>query len=264
VSHLHRHGGLYGRLPQLLELLLTDKEPHNRQSFGKLACEVSYVGDDSALCQAVEVLRWRSQVFDRLREAMRIAPPNSGNGLNDEGTDEDISTIRQGVDKFRGKLEKDPKLSADTLARKMAEQIDKYKEKLFADPITVDTPNGPITIYPQRTNNILEQFFRGERRAYRRKTGNDSMCRTLQTMLADTPLVRNLDNPNYMKMLLDGRANLEELFADLGKAHLPCYEGLKTDTARILPAFRALMNLSTLPDQVVRSLIKQVKMAKSN
>jgi hypothetical protein len=255
---------LYRCLPQLLDVLLTDEQPYDSQAVWKLACEVSYVGDDSALCQAVEELRWRSQVFDRLREAMRIAPVDGGNGLNDEGMDEDISTIRQGVEKFRGELEKDSKLAADPLARKMAEQIDKYKGKLFADPIKVDTPNGPITIYPQRTNNILEQFFRNQRRAYRRKTGNDSMCRTLQAMLADTPLVRNLDNPNYMKILLDGKANLEELFAKLGKVHPASDDGLQADTDRILPGFRTLMNLPTLPDQVVRSLTKQARMAKSN
>jgi hypothetical protein len=255
---------LYTRLPQLLALLLADEEPYDSQTVWKLAREVSYVANDSALCQAVEELRWRSQVFDRLRAAMRIAPLDSGNGLNDEGTKQDIFTIRQGVEKFRQELEKDPKLAADPLACKMAEQIDKYKEKLFADPIKVDTLNGPITIYPQRTNNILEQFFRGERHAHRRKTGNDSMCRTLQAMLADTPLVRNLDNPNYMKILLDGKANLEELFAELGKTHLHYDAGLQTDTHRILPGFRVLMRLPTLPDQVVRSLIEQVKMAKSN
>jgi len=37
----------------------------------------------------------------------------------------------------------------------------------------------------------------------------------LQTMLADTPLVKNLDNDEFMKILLDGKANLEQLFADL-------------------------------------------------
>jgi hypothetical protein len=81
-------------------------------------------------------------------------------------------------------------LAADPLFGKMAKQIDKYGEKLFADPIVVKTPNGTIIIYLQRTNNILEQFFRSIRRGERRKTGNDSMCRTLQTMLADTPLVK--------------------------------------------------------------------------
>ena len=94
----------------------------------------------------------------------------------------------------------------------MAKQIDKWGKKLFADPIEVNTPSGLVTIYPQRTNNILEQFFRSVRRGQRRKTGNNSLRPMLQTMLADTPLVKNLDNDEYMKILLDGKTKLEELF----------------------------------------------------
>jgi hypothetical protein len=97
----------------------------------------------------------------------------------------------------------------------MAEQIDKYAEKLFADPIQVKTPSGPATVYPQRSNNILEQFFRSLRRDHRRRSGDNSMHRVLQTMLADTPLVKKLSNPDYMQVLLEGRPNLETLFADL-------------------------------------------------
>jgi hypothetical protein len=78
---------------------------------------------------------------------------------------------------FENQMKKDAKLSSDRLVRKMLEQIDRYKEKLFAAPVIVDTPNGKIAVFPQRTNNILEQFFRGMRRAHRRKTGNDCMRR---------------------------------------------------------------------------------------
>ncbi len=255
---------LYPRLPELLDLLLTDEEPHEGQAIFKLACEVSYVGGDRSLCRVVEELRWRSSVFDRLRKAMRIALVDGAHGLNDEGTAEAMTTIRQSVEIFRKELDTVPKLAADPLCVKMAEQIDRYRDKLFADPITVDTPNGPVTIYPQRTNNILERFFRDQRHAHRRKTGNDSMGRALQAMLADTPLVKNLENPEYMKILLDGKRNLEELFADLGAAHLAGAYGLQPDTDRILPGFRALMKLPTLPDQMVRSLGKPVEMAKSN
>jgi hypothetical protein len=46
--------------------------------------------------------------------------------------------------------------------------------------------------------------------------------------------------------------------------HLTSAEGLLADTDRILPGFRALMKLPTLPDQVVRSLSKPEKIAKSN
>jgi len=149
----------YARLPELLDFLLTDDEACDNQAIWKLALEVSYVGDDSQLCRAVEELRWRSAVYDRLREAMRIAPVDGSNGLNDEGTPATMSTIRQAVQKFRSELDTDPKLANDPLCLKMAEQIDRYGDKLFADPITVNTPNGPTTIYPQRTNNISRGSF---------------------------------------------------------------------------------------------------------
>lgn len=252
------------RLPEVLDLVPDD---HRRdcQSLFKLARESAAVADDSALCHAVEELRWRSQVFDRLRKLMRIAEPGGGNGLNDDGTAETMTTIRQGVELFRRKLDKDRNLAADPLSRNMAKQIDKYGDKLFADPIETTTPNGTVTIYPQRTNNILEQFFRGVRRGHRRKTGNNSMHRVLQTMLANTPLVRNLDNPAYMKILLDGKANLEELFAELGAMPPASNTESQADTDRLLPGFRAIINLPTLPEQIVRLFTKSTQqMVKSN
>jgi hypothetical protein len=256
---------LEGLMPQLLELLGNDDEPQVNQPVFKLVSQACFVAEDQELRQAVDELRWRCQVFDRLRTAMRIAPAGGDSGLNDEGGSEAMSSIRQGVEKFRSYLNEDPKLAADPLSKKMAGQIDKYGDKLFADPITVDTPRGPSTIYPQRTNNILEQFFRGIRRGYRRRTGNNSMQKALQAMLADTPLVKNLDNPDYMKILLDGKANLEELFAELDSTHIDETADEQLDnTGRILPGFRQLINLPTLPDQVIRSLSGRLNMVKSN
>ena len=37
-------------------------------------------------------------------------------------------------------------------------------------------------------------------------------------MLADTPLVNNLQNPEYLKILLDGQPTLEALFAQIDPA----------------------------------------------
>ena len=97
----------------------------------------------------------------------------------------------------------------------MIAQLDKYWEKLFADPITVQTATGPIQIQPQRTNNLLEQFFRDLKRGNRRKTGNKSCGRMLRTMLAETPLVKNLQNADYMKILLKDKTSLADIFAEI-------------------------------------------------
>ena len=97
----------------------------------------------------------------------------------------------------------------------LVEQLDKYQDKLFADPITVPTAHGTLLIQPQRTNNLMERFFRDWRRGARRRTGHNSIGRFLQTMIADTPLVRNLQNPRYLQILLHGQATLEDRFAQI-------------------------------------------------
>ena len=97
----------------------------------------------------------------------------------------------------------------------MIAQIDKYGAKLFADPITVQTTQGPLRVQPQRTNNLMERFFRDLRRGERRGTGHNSLSQSLQSMIADTPLVKNLENPNYMNILLHGQPTLEARFAQL-------------------------------------------------
>ena len=250
-------------LPKLLACC-HDTDKIGKQSIIKLARIVSDIINDTRFQQGVQELNWRCQIFDRLRKAMRIALPNGKKGLNDDGTDEAISTICTSVQRFRSKLDNNAKWYADKLCRKMAKQIDKWSKKLFADPIKVDTPRGPVTIYPQRTNNILEQFFRGIRRGQRRKTGNNSIRRMLQTMLADTPLIKNLDNDEYMKILLDGKANLEELFADLELTAIAYSADPPIEVDRLLPGFRRLITQQILPGQVAQLLSKNEIVAESN
>jgi hypothetical protein len=100
----------------------------------------------------------------------------------------------------------------------MLEQIEHYGPKLFAAPLVVSTSQGPRTIQPQRTNNLMERFFRDFKRQCRHKSGGQSLGRTLRTMLADTTLVHNLQNPEYLKILLDGQSSLEALFAQIDPA----------------------------------------------
>ena len=83
-------------------------------------------------------------------------------------------------------------------------------------------------------------------------------------MLADTPLVKNLDNPSYMKILLAGKANLVELFAELDATHRATDDMWAANPDRILPGFRALMKLPSLPDQLICSMKNASKKAKSN
>jgi hypothetical protein len=205
---------LHRDLEKLKQIELRGQWKDNRPYF-KLHRALQPIIQDRSLWQAVELIEARIPVFERLRKALRIAPPSARRGLNEEGSKDNLRTIQRRVSKFRHWLTHRQDYPDNPQARKMIEQIDQYWEKLFADPIRVPTPSGPVQIQPQRTNNLLEQFFRRFKRGHRRRTGNPSSSRLPRTMLAETPLVHNLENPAYLKILLQGKSTLAELFADI-------------------------------------------------
>ncbi len=196
-------------------LIKNRRQSQGNKSAVQIHNDLQKIIKDKILWNAVEELEKRVLVFERLRKAMRIAQPSGRYGLNDEGGEIDVRAIEFRVKKFRTWLTGRKDYSQNRDEQKMVAQIDKYWEKLFADPITVQTASGTIKIQPQRTNNILEQFFRELKRGNRRKTGNKSCSRMLRTMLAETPLVKNLLNPDYMKILLKNKTSLAEVFAEI-------------------------------------------------
>lgn len=133
----------------------------------------------------------------------------------------------------------------------MINQMDKYWEKLFAGPILVDTSEGLVPIAPQRTNNILERFFRGEKRRGRKKSGTVSLNKMLKTILADTPLVRNLENQEYRKVILNGCASLAERFSQIDdKLVREKLKQAERDRGKVPPGLRKLIRQLDLPQKI--------------
>jgi len=212
---------------------------------------------DRRLWNAVEQIEKKLIVFEKLRKAMRIAPTSSRAGLNDEGKKGHIRTIEKRVKTFRAWLTGRKDYPENPAAQKMIEQIDRYWEKLFADPIIAQTPAGPVLIQPQRTNNILEQFFRRLKRAHRRRTGNASSRRMLRTILAETPLVKNLENPAYMKFLLNGRLSIEAVFAEIDiDTFRTAFKEARKQPERIPAKLKALAKMADFPGKLVKIVEK--------
>jgi hypothetical protein len=61
----------------------------------------------------------------------------------------------------------------------------------------------------------METFFRNLKHDWRRKMGVSSLSKALNSMLANTALVKNLNIPEYMEIILAGKMNLAERFADI-------------------------------------------------
>jgi len=228
-------------LGNIMDIRLRDKAKDNRP-FIQAQKLLEEVLADKQLNESAASMEAKAKVFDKLREALRIALPEGKNGLNDNGDEKDLKTIEKKVTEFRHWLVSEEKRKETYL--KMIEQLDKYWEKLFADPLVVNTPEGQIIIVPQRTNNILEKFFRGEKRRDRKKSGTASLNKTLKAILADTPLVRNLENDEYYRTILTGCSTLAERFAQIDD---------KTVRERLRQAGK---NQEKIPPEV-KSIIKQ-------
>jgi hypothetical protein len=207
VKHLlfyHRLISGYEQMKQLYEL--TGNKP-----FYQLIKLLRRIDDDQELERTASLLDKNEMIFNELRKALRITLPGNQQGLNDSGEMCDMKSIADKVDKFVKKYDS----STDSLHLKMIEQIRKYDEKLFADPIIVTVDGQKIYVQPHRTNNIMEQFFRYLKRLLRKKGGNISVKRSLTAMLPGTVLVKNLKNEEYLDLLLDGTSGLEERFAQI-------------------------------------------------
>lgn len=74
------------------------------------------------------------------------------------------------------------------------------------------------------------------------------MQRMLKNMLVDIPLVKNLDNPDYMAVLLNGKADLEELFAHMNPIPFASEIESQSGVDRVLPGFRKIIRLPALPE----------------
>ena len=170
----------YQRLRKLHDLI--NAQHIKDKILSRLWRPLTKVVEDQQLKKAASQMQKKVETFEKLREALSIAAPDSKKGLNDDGQDADIKSIEEKVKKFREEVILD-----NEDFEKMTEQIDKYWEKLFADPITVTSSAGQITIQPQRTNNILERFFRDLKRGTRRRSGTVSLNKTTQVYACGHP-----------------------------------------------------------------------------
>ena len=222
---------------------------HQRKLLGKTWKKLYDITTDRKLKVAVMRMDKKAVVFDNLRKAMRIALPESKSGLNDEGQKE-IALIRKQLTSFRQSFNAD-KLKQFPEYKNFVAQIDQYWDKLLADPIVKKTPKGTTTIYPQRTNNILEQFFRHFRSDNRRRTGNNSLTRLLKTMLCDTPLAKNLENEEYVSIICGTENSLEDRFAQIDHdiVRQEFKSGVRQNRS-LSPKFKKVIALNELPDKI--------------
>lgn len=191
------------------------KTAKGKKLYTTIRSDLSPVIRDSVLKSTAARMQEKATVFSRLRSAMRITLPENKRGLNDNGELCSMKTIEKEVTKFSHRLSQDTNRMKDKAYQRLIDKIDEYWDMLFCDPMVIETSVGEILIQPQRTNNLMEQFLGLLCGPTEKKNGFQAVTRVLKAMLEDTPLVMNLRNKDFMDILLAGRQNIGERFADI-------------------------------------------------
>jgi len=98
----------------------------------------------------------------------------------------------------------------------------------------------------------MERFFREANRCARKRTGGKTLGHVLTTMLADTPLVKNLENKKYEKIILGDCDTLAERFAEIEAKEVR--EKLKQATQRedkLHPTVKRLIKMPKFPEYLI-------------
>ena len=123
---------------------------------------------------------------------------------------------------------------------------------LFADPIIVQGKDNKIIIQPQRTNNIIERLFRYFKHKHRKRSGTNHASRNMRAILANTLLVKNLENRDYLEIILNGHETLEDRFAEID-AEIVRQELLKSrvSSEKIPSMIKKIIKKPKLPNALV-------------
>lgn len=249
---------IYNAVDHIIQSFFSEEIKDNKLFYNLRSLLKDVIADES-LQKNVEVMTEEIEVFEKLRKALQLAPKHGKKGLNNGDDEVDMRTIEKKVTSFREWITTQDRFLKNEKYRKMIKQIDKYWKKLFREPIWVNTPNGKSTVRPQRTNNIMEQFFRHEKRGYRKRTGTSNLTKTLKAMIANTPLVKNLENKEYLEIILNGCDCLEERFAQIDSKLVT--EELKKsqmESESIPPSMKKMIKKSNLPKKIIASITKIV------
>lgn len=183
---------------------------------------IQTIASDSALKRTVKLFQTKLSVFSQLRQALAVAPQSSSNGLrqsSEAASCQELKKIKIAVENFMPGLDQQINQTENQALRasfaRVKERILKYWDRLFADPFIVAVNGEKKLLFIHRTNNIMEQQFRLFAYGYRRVHGNRSIRRNLENIPEYLPLVANLKNPDYVKLVFCDESKIAKKFSEI-------------------------------------------------
>lgn len=183
--------------------------------------------------QLTRRLRARAKLFDELRDALRLLPNSSSNHKKDKDKNKstpelaapelaaiELRDIRKEVEELVTSLKK--RRSKRAFAQDTQNAIDvilqhvkDHGDYLWGHVINLPSEAGGGIRFLERTNNILEGFFRDMKHNERRRSGRKILTQDFESLPPAAALAYNLRLPDYVKIFCGSLNCLAKAFAEL-------------------------------------------------
>lgn len=192
--------------------------PDDRKVVGtikRLGGIVSQVSCEVPFRQTVKRLSRRADLFDELREKLRLAK-----SLPKNESVEEIDAMRGQFEVWTAGLEnRRPKRGSGKDVRDaidiILKHVDTHGDNLWGHAIKLPESAGGGIRLMDRTNELAENFFGALKHGERRRSGRKNLGQDLEYLPAETTLACNLRHPDYVKIVCGSLDKLPLSFAQL-------------------------------------------------
>ena len=200
-----------------IEAFLYDP-PDDRKVVGaikRLHRIVFSVSSEVPFLQIVRRLRRRAALFDELRDKLRPAST-----LPENESEHDLNAMQKDFEKWITSIEtrrpkrgpsEDIRAAIDTILK----HVDTHGNNLWGHIIRLPEYAGGGIRLVARTNELLENFFKGVKHSERRRSGRKNLTKDLEHLPAAALLTYNLKHADYVSIVCGSLDKLAETFAQL-------------------------------------------------
>ena len=225
---------------------------------------------DASLTQAAATIRRRAALFDELRAALRLYPIDANDcEQSPDAAEQELRDIQASVDKLILSLqERRPQRGPAQDTRKAIDlllvHLDRYGDSLWGHAVTLPVEAGGGVRLVQRTNNILEGFYREMKQGERRRSGRKTLADDFEHLPPEAALARNLLCSEYVEIVcgsidrlahafaeLDAGNRLQALAAELSREHEAPAEPIVPASASLPRADRRLVRHATTTSRIL-------------
>ena len=199
---------------------------HVKKSLERLRRVLDHVVCELPFEAVTRRLRRRATIFDELREALRLMPTSSGRNTATsshrwppERQAAELCDIEAAIDRLTAALqERRPRRGPAQNTRQaidlVLEHLERHGQSLWGHVIPRPVEAGGGIRLVERTNNLLETFFRTMKHGERRRSGRKILTQDFECLPAAATLTCNLTRPDYVAILCGSLDRLAHAFAE--------------------------------------------------